>query len=112
METKKTEAIIQKEKLILSVIIELSGYFPMRLTDLSKIGWVDELMVYDEDRILKTKKFLRSSHKGSLYPSNFHEAVTNFKKEKYTKPDQVANPIPMPDDFKKKYLRMRTEWDK
>ena len=113
MENKKTESIRQKEILILSVIIELADIFPMRLTDVSKIAWVEELIIYDEDRILKTKILLRSSHMGNLYPSHFHEAITNFKKPVDLKPDPPAkNPIPMPESFKKKYLKLKRDWEK
>ena len=109
----ETESIKQKKIFILSVITELADIFPMRLTDVSKIAWVEELIIYDEDRILKTKTLLRSGHRGNLYPSHFHEAITNFKKPIELKPDPPAkNPIPMPDSFKKKYLRMREEWEK
>lgn len=109
----KTEAEKEKEKFVLSVVMDLFELFQPKLTDMSKKLWIEELVTYDRGRILKTKKLLQSSHRGFLYPSHFHEAITNFKKDKPPLiEEQPRNPIPMPESFKKKYLRMRKEWEK
>lgn len=102
----------EKRALILNAIKELSDFFPIKLTDSSKIIWVEELINYSEDRILKTKKLLISSHDGFLTPKHFHEAICNFKNPMVEEPCNVENSIPMPEFFKKKYLKMRKEWDK
>lgn len=106
----KTESIKQKEILILAAISELADIFPMRLTDASKIAWVEELIKYSEERIIKAKTLLRASHRGYLYPDHFHEAISSFRKEKEKKEEINIKPVPMPDSFRKKYLNVKKQW--
>lgn len=108
----ETEIIKQKREFILSIINNFSSHFPLRLTDCSKKDWVDELMIYSEDRIIKAKKLLISSHRGFLHIADFHEAISNFPKEKQMIDEPVRKSVPMPKEFKEKYMKLKRSWDK
>ena len=107
----ETNQLKNKQVFISSIIDNLADHFPLKLTDASKKDWIDELMVYSEDRILKTKTLLVRSHKGFLHISDFHEAIKAFPKEQKQEP-LIKNPIPMPEEFKEKFMNIQKEWSK